>query len=90
MGTKLLLGFGGTVIQVEVHLLATGSEMLSRFGGTVNQAVVHQGTHEKILCRGFGKYRNSSGSSPRHLCRQDRNRFRRYRKSVSSSPQGQG
>ena len=41
MGTKLLLGFGGTVIQVVVHLIATGSEMLSRFGGTVIQAVVH-------------------------------------------------
>ena len=33
--------FGGTVIQVVVHLIATGSEMLSRFGGTVIQVVVH-------------------------------------------------
>ena len=108
MGTKLLLGFGGTVIQVVVHLRAwktlavvsfggtviqvvvhrtnLNQLMYFGFGGTVNQAVVHQGTHEKILCRGFGKYRNSSGSSPRHLCRQDRNRFRMYRKPSSSSP----
>ena len=64
MGTKLLLGFGGTVIQVVVHHIASKQNVSFGFGGTVNQAVVHQGTHEKILCRGFGKYRNSSGSSP--------------------------
>ena len=34
--------FRGTVIQVVVHLIATGSEMLSRFGGTVIQVVAHQ------------------------------------------------
>ena len=41
MGTKLLLGFGGTVIQVVVHLVDTDMYASIRFGGTVNQAVVH-------------------------------------------------
>lgn len=41
MGTKLLLGFGGTVIQVVVHHMATAKVKVPSFGGTVNQAVVH-------------------------------------------------
>ena len=41
MGTKLLLGFGGTVIQVVVHPIGhNGRDHLS-FGGTVIQVVVH-------------------------------------------------
>ena len=41
MGTKLLLGFGGTVIQVVVHLPKEAFTWTTSFGGTVNQAVVH-------------------------------------------------
>ena len=41
MGTKLLLGFGGTVIQVVVHLAATVKSLIVGFGGTVIQVVVH-------------------------------------------------
>ena len=48
------IGFGGTVIQVVVHLIATGSEMLSRFGGTVNQAVVHLDAEDVGVEGGFG------------------------------------
>ena len=43
MGTKLLLGFGGTVIQVVVHHIASKQNVSFGFGGTVNQAVVHRG-----------------------------------------------
>lgn len=60
------------------------------FGGTVNQAVVHQGTHEKILCRGFGKYRNPSSSSPCGDGQHAYAQFRRYHKLSSSSPERQG
>ena len=42
MGTKLLLGFGGTVIQVVVHPRRQVNAALGGFGGTVNQAVVHR------------------------------------------------
>ncbi len=42
MGTKLLLGFGGTVIQVVVHPLIRNFSELFRFGSTVNQTVVHR------------------------------------------------
>ena len=48
------IGFGGTVIQVVVHLIATGSEMLSRFGGTVIQLVVYQSTPEGCIATRFG------------------------------------
>ena len=41
MGTKLLLGFGGTVIQVVVHQLRIEPRLEARFGGTVIQVVVH-------------------------------------------------
>ena len=41
MGTKLLLGFGGTVIQVVVHLSMGSLGGSTRFGGTVIQVVVH-------------------------------------------------
>ena len=41
MGTKLLLDFGGTVIQVVVHRTNLNQLMYFGFGGTVNQAVVH-------------------------------------------------
>ena len=41
MGTKLLLGFGGTVIQVVVHHMATAKVKVPSFGGTVIQVVVH-------------------------------------------------
>ena len=41
MGTKLLLGFGGTVIQVVVHQPRFPSARPIRFGGTVIQVVVH-------------------------------------------------
>ena len=70
MGTKLLLGFGGTVIQVVVHLLATGSEMLSRFGGTVIQVVVHlwilqfKYAIRFAIMAEFRTYRNPSSISP--------------------------
>lgn len=42
MGTKLLLGFGGTVIQAIVHQEPKPFRMSTRFGGTVIQVVVHQ------------------------------------------------
>ena len=41
MGTKLLLGFGGTVIQVVVHPENSNVPRGSGFGGTVIQVVVH-------------------------------------------------
>ena len=41
MGTKLLLGFGGTVIQVVVHPSRTTRLPPCRFGGMVIQVVVH-------------------------------------------------
>ena len=41
MGTKLLLGFGGTVIQVVVHPELGQRLFTFRFGGTVIQVVVH-------------------------------------------------
>ena len=41
MGTKLLLGFGGTVNQAVVHHDVTEQREIRSFGGTVNQAVVH-------------------------------------------------
>ena len=41
MGTKLLLGFGGTVIQVVVHLARLVGVAENCFGGTVIQVVVH-------------------------------------------------
>ena len=43
MGTKLLLGFGGAVIQVVVHPVIFAAKAEAGFGGTVNQAVVHRG-----------------------------------------------
>ena len=42
MGTKLLLGFGGTVNQAVVHRARLVSSDEYSFGGTVNQAVVHR------------------------------------------------
>ena len=41
MGTKLLLGFGGTVIQVVVHPVRLPTWRHEGFGGTVIQVVVH-------------------------------------------------
>lgn len=41
MGTKLLLGFGGTVIQVVVHHLRFAIMANKCFGSTVNQVAVH-------------------------------------------------
>ena len=41
MGTKLLLGFGGTVIQVVVHPGNSRINVFGSFGGTVIQVVVH-------------------------------------------------
>ena len=41
MGTKLLLGFGGTVIQAVVHPQGEELSVAIGFGGTVIQAVVH-------------------------------------------------
>ena len=41
MGTKLLLGFGGTVIQVVVHHEEKKAITAIGFGGTVIQVVVH-------------------------------------------------
>ena len=41
MGTKLLLGFGGTVIQVVVHHEESDFTGVLGFGGTVIQVVVH-------------------------------------------------
>ena len=41
MGTKLLLGFGGTVIQVVVHQDPFKKVAKGCFGGTVIQVVVH-------------------------------------------------
>ena len=41
MGTKLLLGFGGTVIQVVVHACPARLRKGDCFGGTVIQVVVH-------------------------------------------------
>ena len=44
-------GFGGTVIQVVVHHIASKQNVSFGFGGTVNQAVVHllDGAHVTLL-----------------------------------------
>ena len=42
MGTKLLLGFGGTVIQVVVHQNQAKLQLARGFWTTVNQEVAHQ------------------------------------------------
>ena len=54
MGTKLLLGFGGTVIQVVVHLVDTDMYASIRFGGTVIQVVVHRAFTRSCWVEGFG------------------------------------
>ena len=54
MGTKLLLGFGGTVIQVVVHPRLTPATTSSRFGGTVIQVVVHHMATAKVKVPSFG------------------------------------
>lgn len=97
MGTKLLLGFGGTVIQVVVHpqskyrhlwqrKLDLGRFHLVGFGGTVNQAVVHLMPRSRRRRGGFGKYRNPSSSSPQSLPNCRLTAFRRYGNPGNSSP----
>ena len=49
MGTKLLIGFGGTVIQVVVHPLIKRIGPSSGFGGTVIQVVVHLDFHFSFM-----------------------------------------
>ena len=51
MGTKLLLGFGGTVIQVVVHQNKWRSIRPLSFGGTVIQVVVHQHAGGEARCQ---------------------------------------
>lgn len=53
MGTKLLLGFGGTVIQVVVHPLSSPRFVAYRFGGTVIQVVVHHAAMGNTLTLSF-------------------------------------
>ena len=54
MGTKLLLGFGGTVIQVVVHPFMFFKARDTSFGGTVNQVVVHHHRSSMCPCPSFG------------------------------------
>ena len=54
MGTKLLLGFGGTVNQAVVHLKAKVEPVRDGIGGTVNQAVVHRLMLFPVCVDGFG------------------------------------
>ena len=54
MGTKLLLGFGGTVIQVVVHPRVCFLKTLNGFGGTVIQVVVHRTNLNQLMYFGFG------------------------------------
>ena len=54
MGTKLLLGFGGTVIQVVVHHARSASSTFFCFGGTVIQVVVHHMATAKVKVPSFG------------------------------------
>lgn len=75
MGTKLLLGFGGAVIQVVVHLIATGSEMLSRFGSTVNQVVAHWAFTRSCWVEGFGGTVNQAVVRRRKAFRPSATRF---------------
>ena len=49
MGTKLLLGFGGTVIQVVVHPAPLALAPGVGFGGTVIQVVVHLDFHFSFM-----------------------------------------
>jgi len=54
MGTKLLLGFGGTVIQVVVHRRCGRLSANLCFGDTVNQVVVHRAFTRSCWVEGFG------------------------------------
>ena len=54
MGTKLLLGFGGTVIQVVVHHATSRDIAKLCFGGTVIQVVVHHAAMGNTLTLSFG------------------------------------
>ena len=54
MGTKLLLGFGGTVIQVVVHQVGCRARRADCFGGTVIQVVVHPENSNVPRGSGFG------------------------------------
>lgn len=54
MGTKLLLGFGGTVIQVVVHPVIFAAKTAPGFGCTANQAVVHLKAKVEPVRDGFG------------------------------------
>ena len=54
MGTKLLLGFGGTVNQAVVHHPRAHEASGCGFGGTVNQAVVHLDAEDVGVEGGFG------------------------------------
>ena len=53
MGTKLLLGFGGTVIQVVVHPAPLALAPGVGFGGTVIQVVVHHAAMGNTLTLSF-------------------------------------
>ena len=63
MGTKLLLGFGGTVIQVVVHRPRKPRETRTCFGGTVIQVVVHP-VQRAVDGLVFRRYGNPGSSSP--------------------------
>ena len=54
MGTKLLLGFGGTVIQVVVHQNLLKLIRCQCFGGTVIQVVAHLTVGAASVPKGFG------------------------------------
>ena len=54
MGTKLLLGFGSTVIQVVVHRFGRSSARTSSFGGMVIQVVAHLTVGAASVPKGFG------------------------------------
>ena len=53
MGTKLLLGFGGTVNQVVVHPTSALCAAKAGFGNTVIQAVVHHAAMGNTLTLSF-------------------------------------
>ena len=86
MGTKLLLGFGGTVIQVVVHPKTLQPFSTEGFGGTVIQVVVHPQSKYQQLWHQFRRHRKSSSSSPLQVTRPSGPVFRKYGKPSSSSP----
>lgn len=86
MGTKLLLGFGGTVIQAVVHPQSKYQQLWHQFRRHRKSSSSSPLQVMRPSAPVFRKYRNPSSSSPRADAAGLSMRFWRYRKSSSSSP----